>query len=203
MLYKIIVPLLLLTIGLGLFFWLRPQPLVAPVVETPKPSVTETVYSDRQGGYTISYPTDWTIDPTYTNTSPNPAVPAAKGVRFGVPVTMTAGTNLSLNDTGLSVESIEEVAECSANTFTSSTITPTTTTIDGTEYSFATTSDAGAGNFYEEHIYALADSQPCTAIRYLIHSSNIANYEPGTKTEFNRPALLQKFDAMRDSLVTR
>ena len=79
----------------------------------------------------------------------------------------------------------------------------TTTTINGTEYSFATTSDAGAGNFYEEHIYALPYSKPCTAIRYLIHSTNIANYDPGTKTEFNRPALLQTFDVIRDSLTTR
>ena len=298
--YKTIVPvlLLLLVIGIVLFFWLRPKPLAAPIVETPKPTPTATaqyicnnkktigarfyegaatgtvelalsdervmslqqtvsgsgarysngnpqiegsetfvfwskgngatvtdngdeksyfgcvamkpfsddlplVYHDGQNGYTIRYAADWIVDPVYTNTSPNPDMPVAMGVRFRIPTTMATGTNLSANDTGLSVESIEGVTGCSASTFTSNTINATTTTINGTEYSFATTSDAGAGNFYEEHIYALPYSKPCTAIRYLIHSTNIANYDPGTKTEFNRSALLQKFDAIRDSLVTR
>ena len=308
--YKIIVPILLLILVGAIFFWLRPHTLVAPIVETPKPTPTKAaeyicnnqktigarfyenvvnatstpdtpptptgiaelalsdgrvlslkktisasgvrysngdpqvegnetfifwskgngalvtdngdeksyfgcvamtlysdalpaVYHDGQNGYTIRYAKDWTIDPVYTNTSPNPDMYVAMGVRFRIPATMATGTNLSINDTGLSVESIEGVTDCSANTFTSNTITPTPTTINDTEYSFATTSDAGAGNFYEEHIYALPYSQPCTAIRYLIHSTNIANYEPGTKIEFDRSALLQKFDAMRDSLVTR
>jgi membrane-bound inhibitor of C-type lysozyme len=298
--YKTIVPLLLLllVVGIVIFFWLRPESLVAPVVETPKPIPTATaqyicnnkktigarfyegaatgtvelalsdermvslqqtisgsgarysngspqiegsetfifwskgngatvtdngdeksyfgcvtmkplsealplVYHDGQNGYTIRYAADWIVDPVYTNTSPNPDVPVAMGVRFRIPATMATGTNLSTNDTGLSVESIEGVPDCSASTFTSNLINATTTTINGTEYSFATTSGAGAGNFYEEHIYALPYSRPCTAIRYLIHSTNIANYDPGTKTEFNRETLLQKFDAIRDSLTMR
>lgn len=298
--YKTIVPvlLLLLVVGIVLFFWLRPEPLVAPIVETPKPTPTATaqyicnnkktigarfyegaasgtaelalsdervmslqqtisgsgarysngnpqiegsetfvfwskgngatvtdngdeksyfgcvamkpfsddlplVYHDGQNGYTIRYAADWIVDPVYTNTSPNPDVPVAMGVRFRIPSSMATGTNLSTNDTGLSIESIEGVTDCSANTFTNSPVTATMTIVNGTEYSFATSSDAGAGNFYEEQIYALPYSKPCTAIRYLIHSTNIANYEPGTKTEFDRPAFLQKLDAMRDSFVTR
>ncbi len=173
------------------------------VAMAPYTDTLPSVYHDGQNGYTIRYADDWIIDSVYRNTSPNPDVPEAMGVRFRIPPTMATGTNLSENDTGLSIESIEGVTDCSANTFTSSPVTQTLTTVNETEYSFATTSDAGAGNFYEEYIYALPYSQPCTAIRYLIHSTNIANYDPGTKTEFNRSALLRKFDLMRDSLVTR
>jgi membrane-bound inhibitor of C-type lysozyme len=173
------------------------------VTMKPYSDVLPLVYHDGQNGYTIRYAEDWIIDPVYRNTSPNPDVPTTMGVRFRIPAAMATGTNLSTSDTGLSVESIESVTDCSANTFTSNPITATTVTVNGTEYSFATSSDAGAGNYYEEHIYALPYSRPCTAIHYLIHSTNIANYDPGTKTEFNRTSLLQSFDAMRDSLVTR
>ena len=171
------------------------------VAMKPHSETLSLVYHDGQNGYTIQYAADWVVDPVYTNPSPNPNVPVAMGVRFRIPPTMATGTNLSVNDTGLSIESIEGVTVCSANTFTSSLVTATMTTVNGTEYSLATTSDAGAGNFYEEHIYALPYSQPCTAVRYLIHSTNIANYDPGSKTEFDRTTLLKKFDDIRDTLV--
>jgi hypothetical protein len=92
---------------------------------------------------------------------------------------------------------------CTASDFSSQPVIATTTTINNREYSFASTSDAGAGNFYEEHIFALPYSRPCTAIRYFIHSTNIANYDPGAIKEFDKAALLKQFDAIRDTLVTQ
>ncbi len=60
-------------------------------------------------------------------------------------------------------------------------------------------SDAGAGNFYEETIYAVVGTQRCLAIRYFIHSTNIGNYDPGTVRAFDEKALIATFDKIRDS----
>ena len=62
-------------------------------------------------------------------------------------------------------------------------------TENGTEYSVASLSDAGAGNLYEEKVYALVGTSPCLAVRTFIHSTNIANYDPGTVTAFDEAAL--------------
>jgi hypothetical protein len=71
---------------------------------------------------------------------------------------------------------------------------------NGAEYSVATSSEAAAGNLYEEMVYALSGISPCTAVRYYIHSSNIGNYATGT-IEFDRAALLAAFDKIRMSLT--
>jgi hypothetical protein len=74
--------------------------------------------------------------------------------------------------------------------------------VDGSvSYSLATTSGAGAGNFYEEWVFALASSSPCTAVRYFIHSGNIGNYPTGAVTEFDHAALIKDFDSIRRSLT--
>ena len=69
------------------------------------------------------------------------------------------------------------------------------------DYSVAGLDDAGAGNFFEEHVYALIGTSPCLAVRYFIHSANIANFDPGTVRAFDKPALLRQFDKIRKSLV--
>src|SRR6202012_772585 len=59
--------------------------------------------------------------------------------------------------------------------------------------------DAGAGNFYDETVYAVQGPQSCLAIRYFIHSTNIANYPPGSVTEFDSSKLTATFDKRRAS----
>ena len=73
---------------------------------------------------------------------------------------------------------------------------------NGTEYSFASSTGAAAGNRYEEDVYALATSSPCTAVRYFIHSAAIENFPAGTVREFDRGALLTEFDKIRQSLIS-
>ena len=51
---------------------------------------------------------------------------------------------------------------------------------------------AGAGNFYQQEIYRMVDSNVCYEVIYYIHSTNIGNYPPGTVTEFDRDAVLQQ-----------
>ena len=70
-----------------------------------------------------------------------------------------------------------------------------------TEYSVAELGEGAAGNLYEEHVYALVGTSPCLAVRYLIHSGNMAMYDPGTVRAFDEPAVLRQFDKIRKSLV--
>jgi membrane-bound inhibitor of C-type lysozyme len=176
------------------------------VTSAPATDALPNVYHDGHNGFTIRYANDWNIDSAYTYRLRGPNEVAPTGVKFRIPLTMATGTNLSALDTGISVEiasSSNDMTTCSASTFASQPVTAATSTINTIEYSVASTSDAGAGNFYEEHIFALPYSRPCIAVRYFIHSTNIGNYTPGTIKEFDKTVLLKQFDAIRGTLVTQ
>ena len=114
---------------------------------------------------------------------------------------MSDGTNLA-SDTRLSVESLPDAADCTADIFLpEGADRPTTVTENGTDYSRASLTDAGAGNLYEDKVFALAGTSPCLAVRYFIHSTNIENYDPGTVTAFDEAALLAQFDGIRQTLI--
>ena len=80
------------------------------------------------------------------------------------------------------------------------TASVTETTASST-YSAASSTGAAAGNRYEESVYAIAGSNPCTAVRYYIHYAAIENFEPGVVREFDRATLLAAFDTIRASLL--
>ena len=149
--------------------------------------------------FSLIYPSNFTVDEGYAYEGvPNKPIP---GVKFTIPLGMATGTNLSSFDTGVSVESLPRAQRCTGDIYILENVRARELTENGTTYSLATTSGAGAGNLYEEHVYALADSSPCTAIRYFIHSTNIGNYEPGAVREFDKNALLTIFDEIRHSLL--
>ncbi len=113
---------------------------------------------------------------------------------------MATGTNLA-SDTGVSVEWLPNAHSCTGDIFVQANVTPQSLSENGIEYSVATTTSGAAGNFYEEDVYALAGSKPCTAVRYFIHSTDIGNYATGTVTAFDRDSLISQFDAIRQSLT--
>lgn len=130
------------------------------------------------------------------------------GVKFNIPEKYTpqggagkTGTNLS-KDSYLSVEQLYRLQSCTANQFSQFPETPMqTVSEDNVTYSKLTTGDAAAGNYYDEIIYAIPGTNPCVAVRYFIHSTNAANYEPGTIKEFDKTALLKELDQIRRTLV--
>ncbi|MBV9159864.1 MAG: hypothetical protein JO019_04680 [Candidatus Kaiserbacteria bacterium] len=149
--------------------------------------------------FSVVYPNDFTVDPNYTYTQVNPAKPIA-GVKFTIPMTMATGTNLS-SDTYVSVEQLPHAKNCTGDIYLHDNVKAVSMSDNGVTYSVASTTGAGAGNFYEEWVYAISGSSPCTAVRYFIHSGNIGNYPPGTVTEFNKDALTAAFDSIRRSLT--
>jgi hypothetical protein len=155
-------------------------------------------FGDAKLRFSIAYPSGWIVDAHYVYPERLNGT-ELHGVSFTVPERFGAGTNLAA-DTHLAVESMPGAAHCDASLFLDSPQDELTENDGGHSWSVATGGDAGAGNFYEETVYALTDSAPCLAVRYFIHYTNVANYEPGTIKEFDRRALVTMFDRIRSTL---
>ena len=168
--------------------------IVPPPPPPPSAPVTSTYATST---FSLVYPSEYSVDEEYTYDAFK-GKPVA-GVKFSVPASISEGTNLS-SDTGVSVEWLPRANKCTGDIYVLPNVRATSLVVGSTTYSVATTSEAAAGNLYEEQVFAIADSKPCTAVRYFIHSSNIGNFEPGVAVEFNRDALLREFDNIRDSL---
>lgn len=158
-----------------------------------------STYASSTMGISIKYPKSYTLGVTYQYTG-FPKKPI-NGVKVLIPATMATGTNVSNFDTGVSVEQLPRAQSCTGDIFVVDNVKATSVTENGVSYSVATTSGAGAGNLYEEMVFALSGSKPCTAVRYFIHSMSIGNFEPGVAREFDREALIAEFDKIRASLV--
>ncbi|MCX6790794.1 MAG: MliC family protein [Candidatus Gribaldobacteria bacterium] len=158
-------------------------------------------YASSTAGFSVRYPANYIVDPAYhyQGLGPNKKI---EGVKFIIPTETATGTNLSSFDTGVSVETFPNISNCNAGLFLDSTNNGTSTIIENdTPYSVATSSGAGAGNFYEETVWAIPNTNPCIAVRYFIHSTNLGNYTPGTIQEFNRQTLMNQFDVIRRTLI--
>lgn len=155
------------------------------------------VYTNNGAGFSIRLPERYIVDEFYHyQLAPGKVIP---GIKFNIATDTASGTNLG-PDTYISVEQIPAVATCSADLFLDQASTRIITN-GSTRYSVASSTGAGAGNRYEETVYALIGSSPCTAVRYFIHYGVIENYPTGTVRAFDKTALLAEFDAIRKSLT--
>lgn len=155
------------------------------------PSIVSSTSPNRDEGYAV--------DETYHYEALGPGK-EIYGVKFTIPSKKAEGTNLG-QDSYLSVEELPRVTGCSASLFLSSGTKAATLEENGTTYSVASSTDAGAGNRYVETVYALPGTNPCIAVRYFVHYSVFENYEPGTVKQFDLKALMDEFDAIRKTLT--
>ncbi|MEI8061669.1 MAG: hypothetical protein WCG97_00025 [bacterium] len=126
------------------------------------------------------------------------------GIKYIIPASMATGTNLA-TDTYISLEQIPMTASttCSASLFTFQHVKPISRVDLGIKYSFASSSDAAAGNRYEESIYATPVNAMCVAVRYFIHYGSFSNYPKGVVKEFDKKALITAFDQIRRTLIVK
>ena len=157
-------------------------------------------YVDASGTFSIRYPSNYSVNPSYVYQELGPGKDI-NGVKFTIPESMATGTNLSGFDTGVSVEKIPNAQDCNAKLFLYPEVASLNITDNGVDYSFASSTGAGAGNRYEEEVWAIPNTNPCVAVRYFIHYMAIENYPPKVVSNFNRDALLKQFDQIRQSLV--
>jgi hypothetical protein len=185
----------------GLFskFSSNTPPATTDTTQTQTPTLQ--TYTSPTAGFSISYPNDFALNTAYAYSGFGEKK-LIHGVSLTVPGSMATGTNLG-SDTYVSVEQLPNAKKCTADIFIVDDVKASTMQEGSTTYSVATTSGAGAGNRYEESVYAIADSKPCTAVRYFVHYSVFENYPAGTVTEFNRAELLSSFDAIRRSLALK
>lgn len=170
------------------------------IVVSEDPGSLPSVYLDATNNFTLRYKAGYTVDDTYTYDLLGP-LRAIAGVKFTIPATAAVSTNLS-SDSYISVEHLD-TPSCVPGDFlsTGSSTEVTRVTAKDVTYLVASTTEAGAGNRYNEQVYVIEGVETCVAIRYFIHSTVFENYPAGTVTEFDGAALLAEFDAIRDSLV--
>lgn len=156
-------------------------------------------YTNSALGVSLKYPNGFTLNPTWQNTTVVPTKPIS-GIQFIIPGSMATGTNLS-SDTYVSVEQLPRAKACTGDIFLAKNAIARDSVDNGVTYSVASSSDAAAGNRYEETVWAIKGSSPCTAVRYMVHYGAYENYPPGTIVEFNRTALLDAFDQIRRSVT--
>jgi hypothetical protein len=152
----------------------------------------------RDPSFSISYPPDYSLDESLV-------AEAGKGshvFNFIVPERVFKGTNLS-GDSRVSVEILHDSRNCTPDQFLDGVTGYSVERQGALVFNVAKSGDAGAGNFYENDVYAVANSKPCIAVRYLIHSHNIMNYDPGSVRPFDAVGLAREFDEIRKSLVVK
>jgi hypothetical protein len=171
--------------------------------DTPRPAQQPPtgwrIYGDTKLGFSIAYPKRWRSDRAHVYPTPIDGARIA-GVAFIIPLNLAVHTNLS-TDTYLSVESLPSASTCKASAFLATTDTERSEDQGALHWSVSTSGDAGAGNFYDETVYALKDSRPCLAIRYFIHSTNVDNYPAGTVKQFDKTGLVKLFDRIRSTFA--
>ncbi len=155
-------------------------------------------YTNSELGYSISYPSGWTVDTAYEYDGLGPDH-AIRGTAFTVPAAMAAGTNLG-GDTKLSVESLPG-SNCQPSQFVDPAQNVHQIVSHGIGYTVATSADAGAGNRYETTVFVADGTSPCLAVRTFIHYSAIENFDPASGVKaFDRAKLLAAFDRIRATL---
>jgi len=168
------------------------------IVEAKDSGELPNIYHNSSVGFSIRYPANYLVNTNYqSELSPDRKI---SGVKFTIPESITTGTNLS-SDSGISVESIPDTQDCNASFFLYNNLTAQTITDNGVDYSFASSTDAAAGNRYEEKIWAMPGTNPCVAIHYFIHYGAIENYPQGLVQEFDKTSLINLFDKIRQTLI--
>lgn len=204
---KWIVGLVILIIVVGVGWWLFKDNIAVwrggMQDETPAPTADPLAswgtYASSTMGVSIKFPQGYSANGEHAYTQVSPQKPI-HGVALVVPSATATGTNLS-SDSYIAVEQLPRARNCTGDIFVRDNVRPREVVEGTVTYSVATTSGAAAGNRYEEHVWAVKGSSPCTAVRYYLHTTVLENYPAGAVREYNRAALLEEFDAIRRSLV--
>jgi hypothetical protein len=77
-------------------------------------------------------------------------------------------------------------------------------TINGNKFVRSEGAGVGAGNIYEQIYHRAVINGSCYEVTFYFHYTNIGNYAPdaGIK-EFDRAALLQRFESILSTLVIK
>lgn len=175
----------------------------------PQTAALPAAYANSSAGFSMRFPalaasssssmSGYGSDETYQYQALGPTKNIS-GVKFTIPGSLAAGSNLS-KDSYLSVEELPNKEQCTAALFLEQGAVGHEVQEGAMTYSVASSSDAAAGNRYEEVVYAIPGSNPCMAVRYFIHYAAFENFPDGAVKKFDRGALIAGFDAIRKTLM--
>ncbi len=128
------------------------------------------------------------------------------GVKFDIPDAYTHGPRLAA--ASLTVEHAASGASCSALTFLPLATTTSVVKERGVSYEVASLSFGDPRNRFENKVFVLSGSQPCTALLYTMQLKNAGAPEPAAARSqnpfsFNKTTVYDLFDTMRRSLVLK
>jgi hypothetical protein len=181
-----------MVLGLGAFSVLAAHAQSSGALQLAQAGGSVHPYEHTKPDFKLRYPDGSTVNESYVY--PRLGDGVIKGVAFTVPAAMAKGTNLA-PDSYFSVE-WRDGSKCTIDQFLPNADPPKQIGFKGVAYQLATANSGAAGNSYDETVYL----RDCFAVRYFIHSSNVANYPPGSVKEFDRARLMSVFDDIRKSM---
>jgi len=205
--YYYAVGVIVVLLGLG-FWYFRDRgtivndPNTIPV-SIVKPDLTKLPQEYKNDSYkfSINLPADFTVEENYKYEST--PMRSFAGIKFKIPKAIYEGTNLS-SDSYISFETAPEaINSCSAQVFLDSSELKGFANVGSNRYTVAYSLGVGAGNRYDETVYATPVDGGCIAVRYFIHYGAYENYPAGTVKEFDEVELKKLFDSIRESLVLK
>ncbi len=152
------------------------------------------------GAYMATVPKNWTIQTDYTFNALGPGHPLS-GVLFSIPQSEAAGTNLSSLGTGVALITPPPHQPCSARDYLATARDGIELSEAGTLWTMARATDVGAGTKSTTQIFARRMEGRCLLVLYLVHTTDLGAYPPGSVQPYDHVALMRAFDLLRHSLV--
>jgi membrane-bound inhibitor of C-type lysozyme len=163
--------------------------------------IYEGVYENKELGFSLRLPEGYNPETSYNYLGVGVDKPI-RGVKFAIPQDLAKGTNLKTTSY-ISVETLGDEEKCRAERFLGHPQQVISLSDSRRSYSVALMVDAGAGNRFEETVFAIPDSKPCMGVRYYLQWGNIAHYPTGAVKEFDKKMLIEQFDSIRRSLTLK
>ncbi len=162
--------------------------------------------NNTKGGFSISYPTDFSYADNYPATPSTDwrinsnNEPGVKYFTLTVPPSFEPQTNFA--DATLTVGASGNngaVSQCMTPDQSGGSVTATSSvTINGIPFIVFKSNSAGAGSIYETTSYRMLHAGQCYAIEYTVHSSQIANWPSSYNLQ---PFSESQIDSLMNTIV--
>lgn len=175
---------------------------------SPDIPVAETSYVEKNGTFSFSYNPDFAVADEDENSTTDWRVNNVEETQGMILTTVTiprsfmSGTNFS--EARFTVGRSTDPKAIKSCTVKSAYEDPMVINqeVSGMPFQRFSSSDAGAGNFYETTSYRAIVDGDCYALEYTIHSTNIGNYPPeqGIK-EFDKTQVVKELKSIINSFT--
>jgi photosystem II stability/assembly factor-like uncharacterized protein len=172
-------------------------------INPPGQATQNLAFADQQYAVILGYTDEFaptTVQVPAASTKGTPLLTLA----FIDPTFYSPTTNL--NEAYLLLTVSKDPAILSTCTQPSTQVAETVTgqeAVNGYTFTRSEFNGVAAGNSYDQISYRTVWNNKCFEVVFLIHSTNIGNYPAGTVVEFDRDALLKKFEAVLDTFLAK